>query len=73
MSRAGSKLPRTCLKQGRRRIAFIGTAETAIRSCWSAARLFARALRAAGIEPDERFRLDAAPSECDGRAAVANA
>ena len=43
---------------------------TAIRSSKVDWRGYSRALRAAGIEPDERFRVDAAPSECDGRAAV---
>ncbi len=58
------------LQQGRRRIAFIGTAGDGYPEVQVDWRGYCRALRAAGIEPDERFRVDAAPSECDGRAAV---
>jgi DNA-binding LacI/PurR family transcriptional regulator len=59
------------LQQGRRRIAFIGTGGAGFPEVQERWRGYCRALRAAGIEPDERFRADAAPSECEGRAAVA--
>jgi DNA-binding LacI/PurR family transcriptional regulator len=59
------------LQQGRRKIAFIGTGGAGfpeVQERWSG---YCRALRAAGIEPDERLRADAAPNECEGRRAVA--
>jgi DNA-binding LacI/PurR family transcriptional regulator len=59
------------LQQGRRRIAFIGTAGAGFPEVEERWRGYCRALRAAGIEPDERLRGDAAPSESEGRAAVA--
>jgi DNA-binding LacI/PurR family transcriptional regulator len=59
------------LQEGRRRIAFIGTAGDAFPEVQERFRGYCRALRAAGIEPDDGLRADAAPSECDGRAAVA--
>jgi DNA-binding LacI/PurR family transcriptional regulator len=59
------------LQQGRRRIAFIGTAGDGFPEVQERFRGYCRALRAAGIEPDDGLRADAAPSECDGRAAVA--
>jgi DNA-binding LacI/PurR family transcriptional regulator len=59
------------LQQGRRQIAFIGTAGDGFPEVQERFRGYCRALRAAGIEPDRRLRADAAPSECDGRAAVA--
>ncbi|MFL6735629.1 MAG: LacI family DNA-binding transcriptional regulator [Sphingomonas sp.] len=59
------------LQQGRRRIAFIGTAGDGFPEVQERFRGYCRALRAAGIEPDDRLRADAAPSECDGRVAVA--
>jgi DNA-binding LacI/PurR family transcriptional regulator len=58
------------LRQGRRRIAFIGTGGPGFPEVQERWRGYCRALRAAGIEPDERCRADAAPSECDGRTAV---
>lgn len=58
------------LQQGCRRIAFIGTAGAGFPEVHERWRGFCRALRASGIEPDDRLRVDAAPSEDDGRAAV---
>lgn len=58
------------LQQGRRRIAFIGTASAAYPEFQERWRGYVRALRAAGIDPDERFRADADPSEDAGRSAV---
>lgn len=58
------------LKQDRRAIAFIGTAEPGYPEFLERWRGYCRALRAAGIEPDERLRADAGPSEADGRAAL---
>jgi DNA-binding LacI/PurR family transcriptional regulator len=59
------------LQQGRRSIAFIGTGGPGFPEVQERWRGYCRALRAAGIEPDERLRADAAPSECEGRVAVA--
>ena len=59
MSRAGSTRPTHLLQQGRRRIAFIGTAEPGYPEFHERWRGYCRALRAAGIEPDERLRVDA--------------
>jgi DNA-binding LacI/PurR family transcriptional regulator len=58
------------LQQGCRRIAFIGTAGPGFPEVQERWRGFCRALHAAGIEPDERLRIDAAPSEDEGRAAA---
>src|SRR5207302_4900868 len=58
------------LQQGRRRIAFIGTAGPGFPEVHERWRGYCRALRAAGIDPDERMRADAAPSEADGRTAA---
>ena len=58
------------LQQGCRRIAFIGTVGPGFPEVHERWRGFRRALRAAGIEPNECLRVDAAPSEDDGRAAV---
>jgi DNA-binding LacI/PurR family transcriptional regulator len=59
------------LQQGRRRIAFIGTGGAGYPEVQERWRGYCRALRAAGLEPDEYLRADAAPSEADGRTAVA--
>jgi DNA-binding LacI/PurR family transcriptional regulator len=59
------------LQQGRRKIAFIGTGGPGFPEVDQRWRGYCRALRAAGIEPDDYLRVDAAPSECDGRTAVA--
>jgi DNA-binding LacI/PurR family transcriptional regulator len=59
------------LRHGRRRIAFIGTAGAGFPEVQERYRGYARALRAAGLEPDDSLQADATPSECDGRAAVA--
>lgn len=58
------------LQAGRRRIAFIGTAGAGfpeVDARWAG---YCRALRAAGIEPDESLRVDAAPDESEGRSAA---
>src|SRR5262249_5946103 len=57
--------------QGRRRIAFIGTGGAGFPGGEERFRGYCRALRAAGIETDERMHQDAAPSGCDGRSALA--
>ena len=59
------------LQEGRRKIAFIGTAEPAYPEFLDRWRGHCRALRASGMEPDEHLREDAEPSEESGRAAVA--
>jgi len=59
------------LQAGRRRIAFVGTAEPGYPEFLDRWRGYCRALRASGLEPDERLRVDAEPSEESGRAAVA--
>jgi DNA-binding LacI/PurR family transcriptional regulator len=59
------------LLQGkRRRIAFIGTAQPAYPECRDRWRGYCRALRAAGIEPDDELCIDAIPTEQSGREAV---
>jgi DNA-binding LacI/PurR family transcriptional regulator len=58
------------LQQGCRRIAFIGTAGPGFPEVQERWRGFCRALHAAGIDPDERLRIDADPSEDEGRAAA---
>src|SRR5947199_643798 len=58
------------LQQGRRRIAFIGTAGPGFPEVQERWRGYSRALRAAGIAPDDRLQVDAAPDEADGRAAA---
>jgi len=58
------------LQQGRRRIAFIGTAGPGFPEVHERWRGYSRALRAADIAPDERLHVDAAPDESDGRAAA---
>lgn len=59
------------LQGGRWTIAFLGTAEAGYPEFLDRWRGYCRALRASGIEPDERLRVDADPSEESGRAAVA--
>ncbi len=59
------------LKGGRRNIAFVGNAEAGHPEFLDRWRGYCRALRAAGIQPDEKLRVDAEPSEESGRAAVA--
>lgn len=56
---------------GRRSIAFLGSATSAFPEFLDRWRGYCRALQAAGIEPDERLRVDAEPSESSGGAAVA--
>src|SRR6266404_6930796 len=57
------------LQQGRRRIAFIGTAGAGYPEVDERWRGYCRALHAAGIEPDDCLRVDAAPDEAEGRTA----
>jgi DNA-binding LacI/PurR family transcriptional regulator len=59
------------LQCGRRAIAFVGTANAANPEFLNRWRGYCRALRSAGIEPDDRLRADADPSELSGQAAVA--
>jgi len=59
------------LQQARRKIAFIGTASPGFPEFFGRWDGYCRALRAAGIEPDERLRADGDPSEESGRAAIA--
>lgn len=58
------------LEAGCRSIAFLGTANSAFPEFLDRWRGYCRALRAAGIDPDENLRVDADPSEASGRAAV---
>jgi DNA-binding LacI/PurR family transcriptional regulator len=58
------------LRQGRRSIAFIGTAGPGFPEVHERWRGYCRALHAAAIAPDERLRADASPSEADGRIAA---
>jgi DNA-binding LacI/PurR family transcriptional regulator len=59
------------LQQGRRSIAFVGTASAGYPEFLHRWRGYCRALRAAGIDVDERLRIDGDASEVAGRAAVA--
>ena len=58
------------LQQGRRRIAFIGTAGAGFPEVDARWRGYCRALHAAGTQPDEALRVDAAPEEAEGRTAA---
>ncbi|MEO7276472.1 MAG: LacI family DNA-binding transcriptional regulator [Sphingomicrobium sp.] len=58
------------LSKGRRKIAFIGTAEAGCPEFLERWRGYCRALRAAGLEPDDELRADAGPSESEGREAL---
>ena len=58
------------LQQGRRKIAFAGTAKPGYPEYMERWAGYRRALRAAGIRPDDKLRVDARASEADGRAAV---
>jgi DNA-binding LacI/PurR family transcriptional regulator len=58
------------LKHGRRKIAFVGTAEPGYPEFLERWRGYCRALRAAGIEPDESLCVNAEPSEESGVEAV---
>jgi DNA-binding LacI/PurR family transcriptional regulator len=59
------------LQQGRRQIAFIGTASPAYPEFLARWRGYCRALHAAGIEPDDGLRTDGDPTEIAGRAGIA--
>lgn len=58
------------LERGRRRIAFIGTAGPGFPEVHERWRGYCRALHTAGIEPDAKLHVDAAPDESEGRAAA---
>lgn len=58
------------LSSGRRKIAFIGTADPGFQEFHDRWRGYCRALRAAGIEPDASLQVDADPSEQAGRDAI---
>lgn len=58
------------LQAGRRNIAFIGTADPGYQEVHDRWRGYCRALRAAGIEPDDQLCVKAEPSEQAGRDAV---
>lgn len=58
------------LQSGRRKVAFMGTTHPGFQEFHDRWRGYCRALRAAGIEPDERLCVDAEPSEQAGRDAV---
>jgi DNA-binding LacI/PurR family transcriptional regulator len=58
------------LQQGRRKIAFIGTAEPGYPEFMERWRGYCRALRAAGVPFNDTLRVGGGPSEGDGRAAV---
>src|SRR4051795_8255087 len=68
--RGGFEATTHLLQQGRRRIAFIGTAGAGFPEVQERWRGYSRALRAAGIAPDEQLQADAAPDETDGRSAA---
>src|SRR5881628_3288950 len=68
--RGGFEATTHLLQRGRRAIAFIGTAGAGFPEVQERWRGYSRALRAAGIAPDERLQIDAAPDEADGRAAA---
>jgi DNA-binding LacI/PurR family transcriptional regulator len=59
------------LQQGRRAIAFVGTAEPGYPEFLERWRGYCRALRAGGIDPDQRLLVNADPDEAAGRTAVA--
>lgn len=58
------------LQSGRRKIAFIGTARPGFQEFHDRWRGYCRALRAAGIEPEESLCVNAEPSEQAGRDAI---
>ena len=58
------------LRGGRRRIAFLGSARDEYPEFRDRWRGYCRALRAAGISPEEKLRADAEPSEESGQAAI---
>jgi len=58
------------LQQGRRRIAFVGTVDPGYPEFLDRWKGYCRALRAAGIEPDERLQIDGDATEEAGEVAV---
>ncbi|RST29860.1 LacI family transcriptional regulator [Sphingomonas ginkgonis] len=66
----GYDATRHLLDEGRRRIAFIGTASLAAPEFLDRYNGYARALRALGLEPDPELAADALPTEEAGAAAV---
>ena len=67
----GFEATRHLLENGRRTIAFVGTASTGYPEFLHRWRGYCRALRAAGIAIDERLRVDGDASDVAGRAAIA--
>lgn len=66
----GHDATRHLLDQGRRRIAFVGTATPAYPEFLERWRGYCRALSAAGIKIDPTLSVDAEPDEAAGRAAI---
>lgn len=58
------------LRRGCRRIAFVGTATLGYPEFMARWNGYCRALRSAGLQPDERLCVTALPSERDGRGAI---
>ena len=67
----GYDATRHLLETGRRSVAFLGSANSAFPEFLERWRGYCRALEDAGIEPDEKLRVDAEPTEVSGSAAVA--
>ncbi|HEY8591420.1 MAG TPA: LacI family DNA-binding transcriptional regulator [Sphingomicrobium sp.] len=67
----GYEATRHLLERGKRRIAFVGTGGPGFPEVEERWRGYCRALHAAGIDPADQPRAEAAPSEAEGRAAVA--
>lgn len=59
------------LRNGNRAIAFVGTVSPAYPEFLDRWKGYCRALRAAGIEPDKALQVEAAPTEEEGREAIA--
>jgi DNA-binding LacI/PurR family transcriptional regulator len=59
------------LRQGRKRIAFVGTVDPGYPEFLERWRGYCRALEAEGLQPSKELQVDADPSEVAGRAAVA--
>jgi DNA-binding LacI/PurR family transcriptional regulator len=68
--RGGFEATSHLIEQGRRNIAFVGTATPGYPEFLERWRGYCEALRSAGIEPDERLRVTAEPNEEAGRSAV---
>lgn len=70
-AQGGYDATRHLLDLGRKRIAFVGTATEAYPEFLDRLNGYCRAYRDAGLPLDERLRVNAGPSEAEGRAAVA--